>query len=132
LPGEAQKTYDGVIAQCGGQLCLTIGVRPATSDHDGDSFTQCQFVTTDPAPSSQVPRGGTIWLLTGTQPCSSSPDPGSDQSSPDPGSEQSSPDPGSDQSSPDPGSDQSSADPAGATPPADSGPGPSPGDSSSG
>ncbi len=112
LPGEPGKTYDGVIAQCGGQLCVSVEAKPGTSADGADGFTQCQFVRTEPAPGSQVARGATIWLLTGTQPCAppdpdagQASDPGTGPSS-DPGAGQAS-DPGTGPSS-DPGADQSS------------------------
>jgi hypothetical protein len=94
LPTEPGTSYAGLISQCGGQLCVNIEVKP-TSDPAAALLTQCQFVTTDPAPSSQVARGATIWLLTGPLPCGPPSDPAAGQppSEPDPGAP-SEPDPG--------------------------------------
>ena len=106
LPGEP-NSYNGIIAQCGGgKLCVTIAVKPGSTADGADGFTECQyFGKTDPPAGSVVHPGDTIWLLTGTQPCTSSP--GSDQSS-SPASGQSSA-PGTDQSSA-PAPDQSATD----------------------
>jgi hypothetical protein len=106
LPGES-NSYNGIIAQCGGgKLCVTIAVKPGSIADGADGFTECQyFGKTDPPAGSVVHPGDTIWLLTGTLPCTSSS--GSGQSS-SPASGQSSA-PGTDQSSA-PAADQSSAD----------------------
>jgi hypothetical protein len=105
LPGEP-NSYKGIIAQCGGKLCVTIAVKPGSSADDAGSFTECQYLgRTDPPAGSVVHPGDTIWILTGTQSCTSSS--GSDQSS-SPASGQSSA-PATDQSSA-PAADQSPAD----------------------
>ena len=105
LPGEP-NSYKGINAQCGGKLCVTIAVKPGSSADDAGSFTNCQYLgKTDPPAGSVVHPGDTIWILTGTQSCTSSS--GSGQSS-SPASGQSSA-PGTDQS-PAPAADQSSAD----------------------
>jgi len=91
LPGET-NAYDGIVAQCGGQLCVTLKARPAAGVPGADDFTECQFLgDTDPPAGSVVHAGDTIWLLTGTKPCTAPP--GSDES---PGTGQSPP--GGDQS----------------------------------
>ena len=105
LPGES-NAYNGIIAQCGGHLCVTIKTRPGTAAQNASGLTQCESTGyTDPAAGSVVYPGSTIWILTGTLPCTSSS--GGDQSSPTPGGDQSSPTPGGDQSSPTPGSESS-------------------------
>src|SRR5215470_6826874 len=79
LPGEP-NSYKGINAQCGGKLCVTIAVKPGSSADDAGSFTECQYLRkTDPPAGSVVHPGDTIWILTGTQSCTSSP--GSGQSS---------------------------------------------------
>ncbi|MGE5291381.1 MAG: hypothetical protein ACM3ML_30110, partial [Micromonosporaceae bacterium] len=102
LPGES-NAYKGIIAQCGGRLCVNVAVKEGSPGSGADGFTRCQFYATDPGPGALVPRGATIWVLTGTQPCTSPPEsqpssPGSEPSSPGTGGEPSSP--GSQQSSP--------------------------------
>jgi hypothetical protein len=112
LPGES-NAYDGIIAQCGGHLCVTIKTRPGTAAQGAGGVTQCESTGhTDPAAGSVVYPGSTIWILTGTLPCTSSPTPGGDQSSPTPDSGQSSPTPDSGQSSPTPGSESSTGTPS--------------------
>ena len=72
LPGEP-NSYKGIIAQCGGKLCVTIAVKAGSSADDADSFTKCQYLgRTDPPAGSVVHPGDTIWILTGTQSCTSS------------------------------------------------------------
>jgi hypothetical protein len=61
----------GIRAQCEGELCVTLKV-----EQRDPSFESCQFVTTDPAPNTQVERETTVVLVVGTQPCT--PDPSSD------------------------------------------------------
>jgi len=74
LPGETNP-YDGIVAQCGGQLCVRLKARPATGVPGADNLTQCQFLgDTDPPAGSVVHPGDTIWLLTGTKPCTAPPD----------------------------------------------------------
>jgi len=74
LPGESNP-YDGIVAQCGGQLCVRLKARPATGVPGADNLTQCQFLgDTDPPAGSVVHPGDTIWLLTGTKPCTAPPD----------------------------------------------------------
>jgi hypothetical protein len=86
LPGES-KSYQGIIAQCGGQLCVAIDHRPGNRAEAGN-YTQCQSLgDTDPPRGSMVYPRSTIWILTGTQPCTSSPS--TDQSPPAPGTVQS-------------------------------------------
>jgi len=106
LPTET-NSYNGIVAQCGGQLCVTLKARPGRAADGADGFTECQALGhTDPPAGSVVHAGDTIWVLTGSQPCTAPP--GSDQSpgtgaSP-PGGDQS---PGTDGS---PGTGQSPAD----------------------
>ena len=75
-------TYDGLIDQCGGTLCVNIVVREATgltpvlgagdTPQDPSQFTQCQLMNMEPGPNVQVARGSTLVLVTGTSPCDSS------------------------------------------------------------
>jgi hypothetical protein len=116
LPGETWRWDPGLQAQCGGTLCVTIEITPTPPgavDRNGfplsaENETQCNFLDWKPSDAvykrftGTVPRGSTILLLTGTQPCTSTSSPGSESSSP--GSESSSP--GSESSSP--GSESSS------------------------
>lgn len=58
---------------CGnGELCVKVAV----SQGDSDTFTQCQYVTSDPQSFSDqdqftLQRGSTLTLLTGSAPCGS-------------------------------------------------------------
>jgi hypothetical protein len=84
LPTETNG-YNGIIAQCGGQLCVTIKAKPGSGDY-ANSHNQCIAIgETDPPARSVVHPGDTIWVLTGTQPpaqpCGSGQSPsGGDQS----------------------------------------------------
>jgi len=79
---DPPRTYDGIIHQCGGTLCVNIVVQEATgptpilgagsSPGDPSQFTQCQLMNMEPGPDAQVARGSTIVLVTGTSPCDSS------------------------------------------------------------
>jgi hypothetical protein len=48
----------------GGELCLTLRLEPRVTDLDS-----CTFVRTEPAQETEVPRGSTVVIVTGTQPC---------------------------------------------------------------
>ena len=51
---------------CGGNdLCVRVEVKPGT---DG-GLTRCQFDKTEPPKDTEVPRGSTVYLVTGTRPC---------------------------------------------------------------
>lgn len=102
LPGES-NTYKGIIAQCGGRLCVNVTVKQGSPGSGADGFTRCQFYATDPGPGALVTSGDTIWVLTGTQPCTSSP--ANQPSSPGTSGDQSSP--GGQPSSPGSGGEQS-------------------------
>jgi hypothetical protein len=82
LPDE-DTTYDGIIHQCGGTLCVNIVVQETTGptpvlggdaveDPADPRYTQCQLVNIEPGPNAKVARGSTIVLVTGTKPCDSS------------------------------------------------------------
>jgi hypothetical protein len=81
LPSD-DITYDGLIHQCGGTLCVNVVVQEATgptpilgagdTPEDPAQFTQCQLMNMEPGPNAQVARGSTIVLVTGTSPCDSS------------------------------------------------------------
>jgi hypothetical protein len=61
----------GLAEECGGQLCVTLRNKPGTGEL-ADNYTACDFLgETDPPMDSVVHAGDTIWLLTGTKPCSS-------------------------------------------------------------
>lgn len=64
-----------LIKRCGGTLCVKLIV-----EQRNDSFTICQFDTTDPAPGTQVKRGSVVVIVTGTQPCESESEPTPDES----------------------------------------------------
>jgi hypothetical protein len=107
LPTES-NAYNGIIAQCGGQLCVTVKVKPGPAGQGPPGLTQCESTGhTEPPAGSVVYPGSTIWILTGTQPCTSSP--GADQSPAGSGSDQSPASPG-DQSPASPGGDRSPGD----------------------
>jgi len=36
---------------------------------DNDTFTRCQFDRTEPSEGAEVPRGSTVYMVTGTRPC---------------------------------------------------------------
>ncbi len=66
---EVRAEFEAALRQrCGGTLCLKI----RTEARD-DNRTRCKFSTTDPRPGTRVPRGSVVVLVTGTQPCESSP-----------------------------------------------------------
>jgi hypothetical protein len=79
---DPPRTYDGLIDQCGGTLCVNIVVQEATgptpvlgagdTPEDPSQFTQCQLMNMEPGPNAQVARGSTLVLVTGTSPCDSS------------------------------------------------------------
>lgn len=53
---------------CGGTVCVKL----RTEARD-DNLPRCRFSTTDPRPGTRVPRGSVVVIVTGTQPCESSP-----------------------------------------------------------
>jgi hypothetical protein len=66
LPGETNG-YNGVVAQCGGTLCVTIETKV---DAAFANLSHCVASgVTDPPYNSVVARGSTIWVLTGGAPC---------------------------------------------------------------
>jgi hypothetical protein len=66
LPEEG-NTYTGFLAQCGGKLCVKLATRV---DPPRAYLSSCVASgVTDPPLDSLVPRGSTIWILTGGQPC---------------------------------------------------------------
>jgi len=79
-------TYDGIIHQCGGTLCVNIVVQEASGPtpvlgaggppvdpaDPNTTFTQCQLMNMEPGPNAEVARGSTIVLVTGIKPCGSS------------------------------------------------------------
>lgn len=72
IDGEPSEGTEGLAAECGGQLCVTLESRPGTAADGADGFTQCQFLgATYPAMGTVVYAGDTIWMLTGDQPCTS-------------------------------------------------------------
>jgi hypothetical protein len=104
--GEPSAGVEGLAAECGGHLCVTLKYRQGSTAGGADSFSECQFLgETDPPMGSTVHPGDTIWMLTGSGPCTSPPADGGS-----PGDGQS---PSGDGQAPDAGS-----------PPADSGPSP--------
>jgi hypothetical protein len=62
-----------LVAQCGGELCVEIVVE--SSD---EGFTECEFVSTEPAAGEQIERGGTLVVIAGSQPCDDEGDDGDD------------------------------------------------------
>jgi hypothetical protein len=51
---------------CGdNELCVRVEVKPGT---DG-SLTRCQFDKTEPPKGTEVPRGSTVYLVTGSRSC---------------------------------------------------------------
>ena len=70
LPGETNR-YTGIIAQCGGRLCLNVQVE-MDPNNEFPSMTHCRATgITIPPLGTVVHRGATVWILTGTQPCPS-------------------------------------------------------------
>jgi hypothetical protein len=70
LPGE-KNTYNGIIDQCGGTLCLNVQVE-MDPGNKYPAMTHCRATgITIPPLGSVVQRGTTVWILTGTQPCPS-------------------------------------------------------------
>jgi hypothetical protein len=67
---------------CGNnELCVTVAV----GQGDSDTFTQCQYVTSNPQSFSDqaqftLQRGSTLTLLTGSQPCTSTTEETTDES----------------------------------------------------
>ena len=96
IPGETNR-YKGIIAQCGGHLCVTIDSKIGPDSEIVHSYDQCTSIGyTDPHGGSKVYPGATIWIVTGEKSCTSSPSPGTE--SPSPGTE--SPSPGTESPSP--------------------------------
>ena len=93
LPGE-NNGYTGIIAQCGGQLCVTIKAKPGSGITDAftsayaNQADECTSIgLTDPPGGSVVYPGATIWILTGRRlpcrsPSGSSPSPSGSSPSP--------------------------------------------------
>jgi len=53
-------------AACGNnELCVHVETKPG----DNDTFTRCQFDRTEPSEGTEVPRGSTVYMVTGTRPC---------------------------------------------------------------
>lgn len=70
-PQQAQTMIEkDVTQQCGGEMCVKL-----TIESSDDEAETCQFVDTDPEAGEEVPRGGEITIISGTQPCST-PTPG--------------------------------------------------------
>jgi hypothetical protein len=123
LPGEG-NAYEGIIAQCGGTLCVKLKTKV---DLNKQWLSRCLASgDTEPPRDSVVPRGSTIWVLTGGQPCApwetshpSSPSPGGGQSSTSPSDSQSSTSPSDSQSSTSPSDSQSSTSPSDGQSPVD-------------
>ena len=119
LPGES-NSYNGIIAQCGGTLCVNLATKV---DPNKQSLSSCVASgVTEPSYDSVVPRGSTIWVLTGGAPCEpwetpypppSSPSGGQSSSASPGGGQSSSTSPGGDpSSSASPSGGQSSASPS--------------------
>jgi hypothetical protein len=114
LPGEG-NAYEGIIAQCGGTLCVNLKTKV---DLNKQWLSRCLASgDTEPPRDSVVPRGSTIWVLTGGQPCA--PWETSHPSSPSPSGGQSSTSPGGGQPSTSPSGGQSSTSPSGGQSPVD-------------
>ncbi len=63
--GEMQEIIEGGIReQCGGELCVRLRVEARD-----DSFKSCEFVETVPRQGTEVARGSTVVIVSGTQPC---------------------------------------------------------------
>jgi hypothetical protein len=85
------KPLDAVLArirssirdQCGGTLCVTLDVRYTDPDR-----LRCEFQRTEPPQQSMVPRGSTVKVIAGRDPCgtetSDTPSPSVSSSSPSP------------------------------------------------
>ena len=68
LPGET-NSYNGIIAQCGGTLCVNLETK-VDPDPSRQHLSSCVASgVTEPSYDSLVPRGSTIWVLTGGAPC---------------------------------------------------------------
>lgn len=67
----------GFIEECGGYLCVTIDTKPGPAEFDADSHQVCEFLGhTEPDLGGTILPHRTVYLLTGTQPCTSPPDGG--------------------------------------------------------
>jgi hypothetical protein len=64
LPGETQ-TYDGLIDQCGGTLCVTVKVKQLA----GALGPPCTFLHTDPNLGATIQRGATLTIYVVPGPC---------------------------------------------------------------
>lgn len=53
---------------CGGTVCVTL-----TTEARDENRKTCEFSATDPPKGTRVPRGSVVVIVTGTQPCDSSP-----------------------------------------------------------
>ncbi|WP_249998351.1 hypothetical protein [Actinoplanes sp. M2I2] len=58
----------GIREQCGGKLCLTVKVR-----YTQDGLARCDFWETIPPQRSTVPRGSTVIVVAGRDPCGTPP-----------------------------------------------------------
>jgi hypothetical protein len=61
-----------VMKQCGGKACVTVRI-----EYTAPLADRCGFVGTEPALGSEVPRGSTVVIISGTQPCGTYSRPGS-------------------------------------------------------
>jgi hypothetical protein len=64
LPPIKARIEADLLAQCGGQMCLTLVVAEADPD-----LETCQFAGTDPKGDTLVKRGTTVKILAGTKVC---------------------------------------------------------------
>lgn len=78
----------GIRELCGNnELCVNVVIEHTEDD---STYDRCQYKRTDPPLGSLIERGGTIAVITGTQPCRNSPPPDGDGESP--GTDEQSPD----------------------------------------
>lgn len=66
---EVRAEIEAALRQrCGGTVCVKLRMEARDENR-----TRCQFSTTDPRPGTRVRRGSVVVIVTGTQPCRSSP-----------------------------------------------------------
>ncbi len=70
LDEVAREIDSGIREQCGNDdLCVTLVVE----QHDEPCCTACQFVRTEPPQGSEVERGTTVVIVSGSSPCPTEP-----------------------------------------------------------
>jgi hypothetical protein len=66
VAGVKAELEDDIRDACGdNELCVRVEVKPGSNTN----FTRCQFDKTEPAKGTEVPRGSTVYVVTGSRSC---------------------------------------------------------------